>query len=118
MITRSSWILAGGKIDLVPKENVLRHVALVGKNVVFEYDDHFKARTGFILDSLVLLSRQTKSTWKVRHAVGPATGERGYEIVKLLGSDGATNLRNWVLGHRSIVTTLGSKVWSLTEPLF
>ena len=31
VIIGSSWILAGGKIDMVPKESVLRHVALVDK---------------------------------------------------------------------------------------
>ena len=83
VITRSSWVLAGGDLDRVPKESVLRHVPLVSrKKVVFEYNDHFEARAGFILDGLRWLCQQSKSNWKVRCSSCPAVGESGYEIVK------------------------------------
>ena len=83
VITRSSWVLAKGEIDRVPKESVLRHVRLLEKKkVVFEYNEHFKAREALLLAGLVRLSRETKSTWKVRSSSVPAVGESGYEIVK------------------------------------
>ena len=59
-----------------------------------------------------------KSTWKVRKSSDPAVGERGYQIVSLVGDEGVYNLRAWVLKHRKIVNTVGSKAWSVDKPIF
>ena len=119
VVTRSSWVIAKGDLDLVPKESVVRHQPLVAKKkVVFEYDVHFKAREEFLLAGLVWLSRQSKATWKVRSSSVPAVGESGYEVVKLLGSEGVGILRLWIVKQRRIVNTSGSKASSLYEPLF
>ena len=78
VITRASWVLATGDFEMVPKESVLRHVPLVAKKkVVFEYDEYFKARTGFILEVLVWLSKQTKSIWEFRQSSDSAVGDGG-----------------------------------------
>ena len=98
----------------------LRHVPLLTKiKVVFEYDEHFKTRHGLLVDGLVLLSRREKSTWKVRKSSDSAAGERGYEFVSLVASEGVDTLRSWVLKQRRIVNTIGSKTLSLDNtPLF
>ena len=119
VITRASWVLAQGRVVLVPKESVLRHVPLLGKiKVVFEYDGHFKARHRLLVDGLMWLSRREKSTWKDRQPSGSAVGERGYEFVSLVASEGVDTLRSWVLKQRRIVNTIGSKIWSVDNPLF
>ena len=118
VITGSSWVLAQGHLDLVPKECVLRHERLVAKKkVVFEYNVHFKAREGFLLAGLVWLSKQLNATWKVRDSSVSAVGESGYEVVKLLANDGVETLRSWICKQRRIVNTSGSKAWSLYEPV-
>ena len=119
VITRSSWVLAKGDLDLVPKESVLRHQPLVTKKkVVFEYNVHFKVREEFLLAGLVWLSKESKANWKVRCSSDSAVGEKGYEVVKLPGSEGVVTLRLWIGKQRRIVNTSGSKAWSLYEPFF
>ena len=67
VITRASWVLAGGGPEHVPKEIVNRHVSLVEKTkIVFVHDDHFQARAGNLLGSLKELSNLPKSKWTVR----------------------------------------------------
>ena len=119
MITGSSWVLAKGDLDLVPKESVVRHQPLAAKKkVVSEYNLHFKVREEFLLAGLVWLSNHSNATWKVRGSSVPAVGERGYEVVKLEASEGVETLRLWVGKQRRIVNTSGSKAWSLYKPLF
>ena len=114
VITGSSWVLAKGHLDLVPKESVVRHQRLVAKKkVVFEYNLHFKVREEFLLAGLVWLSKQSNATWKVRDSSVSAVAESGYEVVKLLASDGVETLRLWIGKQRRIVNTSGSKAWSL-----
>ena len=46
VITRASWMVAGGDPDYVPKESLIRHAPLAqSTKVVFEYDTHFEARS-------------------------------------------------------------------------
>ena len=99
-----------GHLDHVPKESVVRHQPLVvKKEVVFEYNVHFKAREEFLLAGLVWLSKESKANWKVRCSSDSAVGEKGYEVVKLLGSEGVVTLRLWIGKQRRIVNTSGSK---------
>ena len=119
VITGSSWVLAKGDLDLVPKESVVRHQPMAAtKKVVFEYNLHFKVREEFLLAGLVWLSNQSNATLKVRDSSAPAVGERGYEVVKLQASEGVETLRLWVGKQRRIVNTSGSKAWSLHKPFF
>ena len=118
VVTRTSWTLAQGRVAHVPKESVLRHVPLLTKiKIVFEYDEHFKARYGLLVDGLVLLSRKEGSRWKARKSSDSAVGERGYEVISLVASAGADTLRSWVLKQRRIVNTTGAKAWSLDNPI-
>ena len=119
VITRSSWILAKGDLELVPKESVVRHQPLDAKNkAVFEYDVHFQTREEFLLAGLVWLLKQSKATWKVRREDVPAVGESGFEVVRLLGSDGEGIVRLWIAKQRRIVNAAGSRAWSSYEPFF
>ena len=119
VITEASWVLAQCRVVQVPPESVLRHVPLLGKiKVVFVYDPHFLSRYWYVIDGLQLLSRKEKSTWKVRKSSDPAVRERGYQVVSLVGDEGVYNLRTWVLNHRKIVNTVGSKAWSVDKPIF
>ena len=119
VITAASWVLAKGDLSLVPKESVVRHQPLVvKKKVVFEYDSHFKSREDYLLAGLVWLSKQSNATIKVRSSSDSAVGERGYEVVKLLGSQGLEILRLWICKQRRIVNSSGSKAWTLHEPFF
>jgi len=119
VITGSSWVLAKGDLDLVPKESVVRHQPMAARNkVVFEYNQHFKVREEFLFAGLVWLSNQSNATLKVRDSSVPAVGERGYEVVKLQASEGVETLRLWVGKQRRIVNTSGSKAWSLYKPFF
>ena len=122
VVTRTSWVLAKGDPEHIPKESVIRHVPLVETTkVVFEYTDHFKAREGNLVGSIKELSKLPKSQWKVRNssvsAVGDssvsAVGERGHSIMTL-SADGVDTLRSWIGEHRRIVNVSGPKAWSLT----
>jgi hypothetical protein len=110
VITGSSWVLATWDLDLAPKESVAK------QKVVFEYNLHFKVRGEFLVAGLVWLSNQSNATWKVRDASVSAVGERGYEVVKLLASEGVETLRLWAVKQRRIANTSGSKAWSLYQP--
>jgi hypothetical protein len=119
VITRASWMLARGDPEYVPKESVIRHVSLAQRTkVVFAYDDHFQARSGMLLDSLKALSKLPHSKWKVRRSVASAVGESGYAVVKLNASEGVDGVRSWIREQRRIVNAVGSKAWSLTQPIF
>ena len=119
VITRASWVLAQGRVVQVPAGNVVRHVPLLGKiKVVFEYDKIFYTRYGLLVDGLKLLSRREKSTWKVRQSSDSAVGEKGYEIVSLVADAGVGTLRAWVLKERKIANTIGSKAWTVDNPIF
>ena len=97
---------------------MLRHQPLVTKKkVVFEYNVHL-ARGEFLLAGFVWLSKESKANWKVRCSSDSAVGEKGYEVVKLIASEGAETLRLWVVKHRRILNTSGSKAWSVSQPLF
>ena len=118
-ITRASWMLAGGDPECVPKESVIRHCPLAQKKkVVFEFDAHFAARSNSLVDSLKALAEMPQSTWKVRRSVDSAVGESGYAVVKLNGSEGVDVMRSWIREQRRIINAVGSKAWSLTQPMF
>ena len=127
VITRASWVLANGDIERVPKESVIRHVRLIGRHkVCFEYNDHFQARQQNIVNSLKALSRLPNSKWKVRKVEdNSAVGESGISVavdgrssvVSLRARGGVDVLRSWLGENRRIVNSVGSKAWSLTEPM-
>jgi len=118
VITRTSWLLARGDPEHIPNESVIRHVPPVTKmKVVFEYNDHFQARAGILLDSLKALSKLPQSKWKVRSSSELAVGDSRYSIVSLHACGGVDALRSWVGEHRRIVNASGSKAWSLTQPI-
>ena len=119
VITHASWFLTRGDPEHVPKESVIRHVSLVEKmKIVFVHDDHFQARAGNLLGNLKELSKLPKSKWKVRSSSVSAVGERAHAIVSLSASEGVDTLRSWIRDHRRIVNAVGSKAWSLTQPMF
>ena len=118
VISRSSWMVAQGRIVKVPAANVLRHKPLLGTlKVVFVYDVIFLSRHGVLVDGLKMLSRKEKSFWKVRKSSDSAMGERGCEIVSLVAVGGVDTLRTWILEQRQIVNTIGAKAWSADNPI-
>ena len=141
VVTRTSWSLARGDPDQVPKESVIRNRPLATTvPCVFEYDAHFKARSMNLLNTLTALSNLPNSKWKVRcfdggvantmaavganaAAVGAkaaadgakANHDKGHEIVTLNGTlNGVDVVRCWVQKHRRVSNVLGSKAWTLT----
>ena len=120
VITRASWVLARGDPKHVPRQSVIRHVSLVAEKakMVFMYDEHFQARAGSLLGSLKELSKLPKSKRKVRRSsfVSSAIGDS--TIVTLSAFGGVDTLWSWIRERRRIVNAVGSKAWSLTQPIF
>ena len=134
VVSETSWSLARGDPDQVPKESVIRNRPLATTvPCVFEYDGHFKARSMNLLNTLTALSNLPNSKWKVRcfdggvantvAAVGAkaadgaakANHDKGHEIVTLNGnSNGVDVVRCWLQKHRRVRNVLGSKAWTLT----
>ena len=120
VITKASWVLAGGDPSRVPKESVLRYRPLAMEaKCVFEYDAHCAAREPSLVHTLKELSAMPGSTWVVwdSRARGPCTSVghgkfKGYELVKLGGLD---VVRSWLQTHRRIHNVLGPKAWTLPE---
>ena len=118
VITSASWLLAQGDPGLVPPASVIRHAPLAAtKKCIFLYNDHFRARCSNLLSTIVSLSALPNSKWKVRQesAVGDSIVASGCLCVKLSGFD---VVRSLVLEHRRICNVLGSKAWSLTQPMY
>ena len=119
VITSASWVLAQGDPGMVPQASVVRHAPLVTtRKCIFLYDDHFRARCSNLLSTIVSLSELPNSKWKVRRvsAVGDSRVAASEGLcVKLSGVD---VVRSWILEHRRIHNVLGSKVWSLTQPMY
>ena len=122
-ITRASWVMARGDPGCVPRASVIRHRPLaMSMKVVFQYDSHFQARSGTVVKTIQALCapKLPRSKWKFRSAsaVGEsssAAADRGYEIVQLTGVD---VVRSWVQKTRRIHNVMGSKAWSLDQPMF
>ena len=122
VITRAAWVLAEGDPGRVPRASVLRHRPLAAEmKVVFKYDVHFQARAWQVLKTLEALSSPNLhySKWKIRSpAVGgpiSADADKGYEVVELIDLG---DVRSWLQRHRRIRNVMGSKAWSLTQPVF
>ena len=118
VITSASWLLAQGEPGLVPPASVIRHAPLATtRRCIFLYDDHFRARCSNLLSAIVSLSELPNSKWKVsrKSAVGDSIVASGGLCVKLSGVD---VVRSWILEHRQICNVLGSKAWSLTQPMY
>ena len=124
VITRAAWVLAEGDPGRVPQASVLRHRPLAEEmKVVFKYGVHFQARAWQVLKTLEALSAPNlpDSKWKIRSPAvgGPisagADSDKGYEVVELID---VGDLRSWLQRHRRILNVMGSKAWSLTQPVF
>ena len=115
VITLSSWRLARGKLEKIPRESVTRHVSLATTTkFVFEYDRAFQSRYQLLLHTMKELANLTGCKWIVRplakkSAVGgkeAARAENGFEVIKL---EGIEVVRSWIQRNRRIVNTCGSK---------
>ena len=120
VITEASWTLARGDHHRVPKESVIRHrhVATETK-VAFQYDGHFEARSGNIIETLNKLSSVPNSKWTVVRAdaaVGaPPPAAVGATLVQLSSASGIDVLRRFLQKNRRIYNVTGSRAWTMTE---
>ena len=115
VITLSSWRLARGKVSMIPRESVTRHVALATTTkFIFEYSPAFRSRYQLMLSTMTHCSKLPGCKWIVRQnsAVGEAArAESGFKVIKL---DGIEVVRSWIQSNRRIVNTCGSKFKILT----
>ena len=111
----SSWRLARGKVEKIPRESVTRHVSLAATTkFIFEYDRAFQSRYQLMLHTMKEPVKLPGCKWIVRplakkSAVGDkeaARAENGFEVIKL---EGIEVVRSWIQSNRRIVNTCGSK---------
>ena len=110
VITLSSWRLARGKVSMIPRESVTRHVALATTTkFIFQYSRAFRSRYQLMLSTMQHCSKLPGCKWIVQQnsAVGEAArAESGLKVIKL---DGIEVVRSWIQSNRRIVNTCGSK---------
>ena len=110
VITLSSWRLARGKVEMIPRESVTRHVALATTTkFIFQYSPAFQSRYQLMLYTMKQCAKLPGCKWIVRRnsAVGEAArAENGFEVIKL---EGIEVVRSWIQMNRRIVNTRGAK---------
>ena len=115
VVAISSWTLARGKVEKIPRESVTRHVSLATTTkFIFEYDRAFQSRYQLMLHTIKELVKLPGCKWIVRplakkSAVGDrkaAQAEKVFEVIKL---DDIEVVRSWIQSNRRIVNTCGSK---------
>jgi len=118
VITEASWTLARGDHHRVSKESVIRHRRVATETkVVFQYDGHFEARSGNIIETLKKLSSVPNSKWTVVRAgavVGaPPPAAVGANVAQLSSTSGIDVLRRFLQKNRRIYIVTGTRSLTL-----
>ena len=98
VITLSSWRLARGKVQMIPRESVTRHVALATTTkFIFQYSPAFQSRYQLMLYTMKQCAKLPGCKWIVRplakKSAEAGRAENGFKVVKL---EGIEVVRSWI----------------------